>query len=321
MEQNGALTKKQYRKTGLESYKLAATFQKQTHNEPWYIVEDTPGADIEKTTWEATNWTGFNVFNATNVWTYNNDIYVSDPSPEAGRRGTSDYILNKETGSWEAAPFTWNETLYQRNPGITTPVSYKHDLYRLATTATSGRKVFILNKETNVWEVSTMTLDDFNFTFDAEHTFTDGKDIYGTNGSAIYKHNKETDMWDLWRETIWNETYAYVDAALWFYKGNIYYSMGSDKQYILNKDTNTWEKHTWNGFTDLYRAYFWTDGVHMYYSDNYDSSQYVLDIETNTWKVKNWINFPEAYRYRYDVWSDGENIYISSGKSVHYKLV
>ena len=70
-----------------------------------------------------------------------------------------------------------------------------------------------------------------------------------------------------------------------------------------------WIPTTWNGFTDFYGTYIWTDGENIYYSARAD--QYVLDRATSTWTEKTWNGLTNFYGQ--DVWTDGENIYYSIG--------
>ena len=90
--------------------------------------------------------------------------------------------------------------------------------------------------------------------------------------------------------------------------------------YYLSDGTNQyvlvngkWETKTWNGLTNFLGGYVWTDGNDIYYS--YGTKQYVLN--GNTWEAKVWnglTKFDESY-----IWTDGNNIYYSY-YSTHYVL-
>lgn len=275
------------------------------------ISEDNDFPAIsENTTWDVKTWNGCASFDALHVWFYEGNMYVTIPNPQ-----NPDYIFNKETDAWE--PITWNWSV-QVNPRYSPgkPFIYKHKLRRGAMTV-SGVKDFVFNKETNTWEVE--DLDSDYMSFDRDHTFTYGEDIYASSGTILYKFNRETEAWELWKETIWNESYSYVDSAVWFYKGNVYYSMGTNKQFVLNQETNVWEPKIWNGYTDLYGTYFWGDGKHVYYIEDKNISC-ILNPSTETWERVTWKNYPTGYEWRKDLWTDGENIYCSIG-SKQYVLV
>lgn len=316
IDEENTFIKKVYRRYTPNSYALDTVLQKQNLDDSWGQPGSGGSTAPKKTTWEAKAWSGFTGFLAEEVWFYDNNIYVYNSHCNIADP-ISDYILNKETDSWEDAAFAWSEALNPRGARLQKPWSYRHNLYRSAYCQSGGVKLFVLNTETNTWEVTAE--EEGMRVFNKQYTFTDGKDTYGTDNTTIYKFNKEADMWELWKETIWNEADPYDPGALWFFKGNVYYSMGSDKQYILNQETNTWEVQTWNGDSDLWGAYFWTDGVNMYYLESNPDRQYVLDTETNTWNDTGWSDLPEAYSTRHSLWTDGENIYISTNG--HYVLV
>ena len=64
---------------------------------------------------------------------------------------------------------------------------------------------------------------------------------------------------------------------IWKDNGIVYYSNG-EEQYVLNKETSTWEVKTWNGLTNFTSYHTWTDGTAIYYSKD-SSNQYVLNRE------------------------------------------
>ncbi len=98
-----------------------------------------------------------------------------------------------------------------------------------------------------------------------------------------------------------NGNYIWTDGE------NTYYS-NYDKQYILNKQTNFWEKITWTGLTSLVEGrYIWTDGENTYYSNG--SSHYVLK-DDNTWEKMTWQGNSSFYGYY--VWSNGVNVYLGN---------
>ena len=106
---------------------------------------------------------------------------------------------------------------------------------------------------------------------------------------------------------------AHMD--IWTDGENTYYSSSSE-QYVLNKETSTWEEKTWSGLTNFSGVYIWTDGESIYYSN--DTEQYVLNKETSTWSEKIWegLTNPNAVY----IWTDSTNIYYSNGLYEQYQL-
>ena len=140
--------------------------------------------------------------------------------------------------------------------------------------------------------------------------WTDGENIYYSNGSEQYVLDKSTSTW---QAKTWNGLTSFQGINVWTDGENIYYSNGSE-QYVLDKSTSTWQAKTWNGLTSFQGNNIWTDGENIYYS--FTSNQYVLDKATSTWTEKTWrLGQRGNYDKLYDllkgnnVWTDGENIY------------
>lgn len=109
--------------------------------------------------------------------------------------------------------------------------------------------------------------------------------------------------------------------------------IGGKLVWPLYKESDTWENMEWNGQTNIYARYVWTDGEKIYYSSG-TSSHWELDVATHTWIKKTWngrLVFIERLNddapsgwvlasNAQDVWSDGDNVYLStvySGWPVH----
>lgn len=150
--------------------------------------------------------------------------------------------------------------------------------------------------------------------------WTDGTNIYYSNGNTHYVLNKETNTWE--RKT-WNGLTTFTGSKIWTDGDNVYYetykSDGSTvtyTHYILDKATSTWSVKTWDGMVNFSCVCIWTDGTNVYCSGNSDV-QYVLNKQTDTWETKVWNG--DFKPYGYFVWSDGENIYYSD-YNTHYIL-
>ncbi len=115
--------------------------------------------------------------------------------------------------------------------------------------------------------------------FSAEHVWSDGDNIYYSNGSSQYKLNKSTLTWNT---KAWSGLTKFDGQYIWSDGNNIYYSESSD-QYVLNKSTSVWSKKTWSKLTSFYGNYVWSDGDNIYYS--YRSDQYIL-LKTPSYKAK-----------------------------------
>ena len=109
---------------------------------------------------------------------------------------------------------------------------------------------------------------DFNIYY-SKHIWTDGNNIYYSDGRLQYILNKDTYRWN--NITLWENSFV-SGYQIWTDGDNIYYSDPADNQKVLNKVTNTWETKTWNYNID--GRYIWTDGIYIYYS--YNGSNYVL---------------------------------------------
>lgn len=132
--------------------------------------------------------------------------------------------------------------------------------------------------------------------------WTDGENIYYSNGSNQYIFNKSASTWSrkIWNINIPHGNYIWTDGE------NIYCS-NYGQHYVLDKSTFTWEEKTWSGLTTFYGDYIWSDGENVYYSSG--SNQYILNKSTSTWTAKTWSGLT-SFDGRY-IWTDGENIYYS----------
>jgi len=146
----------------------------------------------------------------------------------------------------------------------------------------------------------------WGFTIQGSQIWTDGDNIYYSNGTT----QKVLDKLNIiWVNKTWTGLTNFSGQYIWKDEDNIYYSNGS-VQYVLDKTTSTWSTKTWTGLTDFTGGKVWTDGENIYYSDG--STQKILDRSTSTWSNKNWTGISTNNFYGHYVWTDGENIYCSS---------
>lgn len=173
---------------------------------------------------------------------------------------------------------------------------------------------YVLNKESGAWEQkdwSGLT------SFRGHQIWTDGTNIYYSNADLQYVLNKETLTWET---KVWNGETAELDGwFIWKDGDNIYHNTQYDfsgdekinRQYVLNKETDTWETKTWNGLDGFYGGGIWSDGENIYYSWWHD--HYIFNRENETWEVKTWDRLPYSPNGiigKY-IWTDGVNIYVN----------
>lgn len=109
-----------------------------------------------------------------------------------------------------------------------------------------------------------------------------------------------------WKEMTWKGMASFEGDQIWTDGVDYYYSAG-DKQYVLNRSTNTWSAITWKGCTSFYNS-IWTDGTDIYLSWN-SNNQYVLNRQTRTWTKMTWNGYNNIAASH--IWTDGVNIYYS----------
>ena len=143
--------------------------------------------------------------------------------------------------------------------------------------------------------------------FTGSNIWTNGDNIYYSNGSTQYVLNKSTSTWS---EKSWSGLTSFSGDSVWTDGDNIYYSSSSN-HYVLNKSTSTWSVKTWSGLSSFDRDYIWTDGDNIYYSSG--SNHYVLNKSTSTWSTKSWSGLTDFTGGT--IWTDGDNIYYSYDRS------
>ena len=155
--------------------------------------------------------------------------------------------------------------------------------------------------------------------FQGSEVWTDGVNLYTSEGSAQYVLNKSTSTWE---EKTWNnlpESGFYPNRDLWTDGVNIYLSMNDwdgDAQRVLNEATSTWEEKTWYGLTRFKAQQIWKDGDNIYYS--YNSNNYVLNKATSTWEPKTWYGLTNVDAEM--IWADGSSVYLSDWDENSYIL-
>ena len=259
--------------------------------------------------WSLLNW-GIDDFYKYNIWSIGEDIYYSDRDQQ--------YKMNKQDKTWE--PVIWNIDNFDDLQGS--------DIWEYKDNVYLGLK-YKLNKETNTWERKIwggITVIEGNC------IWSDGENIYYSNGSENYKLNKETNTWE---KMIWQELYNeqgnwnagnWKGYNIWSDGENIYYndSYSGNYSFKLNKETNTWEQMDWQGLDEAIEGCnIWTNGKQIFYelstyTQEYNSyGSYVLDLKTMKWKRIVWTTEDEYYISGVRPWTDGKNYYVGTS----YKII
>jgi hypothetical protein len=135
-----------------------------------------------------------------------------------------------------------------------------------------------------------------------------------TDGEATYYSN-EGDQYVLNKETLTWEPKSWNETISFgnrvWTDGENIYYSYEGHNYILDKSTSTWSTKSWNGLTRFDGRNIWSDGENIYYSESY--THYILDKDTSTWTTKSWSGLASSIGC--NIWTDGENIYYSSGNS------
>ena len=105
--------------------------------------------------------------------------------------------------------------------------------------------------------------------------WTDGANIYCSNGDSHYQLDKATSTW---QTKTWDGLSTFSGDDIWTDGANIYCSNGTWVQYQLDKVTSTWLSKDWQGIVDLAHFYgteIWQDNGGTVYFSN-EEAQYEL---------------------------------------------
>lgn len=226
------------------------------------------------------------------VWTDGDNIYFTS--------GRGSYILNKETSTWEEIDLGAGN--------ITTDDMWTDGENTYAYVY--GGAGYIFDKKKKKWLPK-----EFNVSFNGGGAvWTDGENIYAYNGANEYLWNKENQSWEVIPS---NVPQNFASILVWSDGTNTYCS-NNGNNYVLDKATHTWSAKEWNGLTNINGSFVWFDGKNVHYSDGSSIPQnikhYVLDIETSTWEEISYSS-EVGYFTGNNVWTDGENVYISYKKN------
>jgi hypothetical protein len=162
--------------------------------------------------------------------------------------------------------------------------------------------------------------------FDSDHIWTDGDNIYYSDWSTQKVLDKSTSTWS---DKTWNGFTEFGGNNIWTDGTDIYCSTqeeiegrDTERTYVLDKATSTWSLKQWNWSpADLADYYGWgiqniidiNNTIYDIIDDEYNNM--VLDKSTSTWSK---ITYPfgdskpgSGVTSSY-IWTDGDNYYVSS---------
>ncbi len=271
-------------------------------------VKDSNVTKVYDYAWKDKEWSGLDKFEGDNIWSDGNHVFYSN--------GSQQYILNKETSTWEKIKMFTDKEIYTPKH---TNIDIELKLFR-ENIWTDGTDIYYSDLNLQYELIKNITdvphqmrwvpmkwkgLDIFN----GSYIWKDGNDIYYSDGNKSYILDKQNHSWSIKKF----KGYKVYGDHIWTDGTNVYYS-NLEKQYILDRSTCTWNEKQWEGSLSKFDSKnIWTDGNDIYYSLGYEN-QKVLDKSTSTWKDKFWIengNFPSIGS---KVWKDKENIYYTTDR-------
>ena len=145
----------------------------------------------------------------------------------------------------------------------------------------------------------------FTGNFRAEYLWTDGKDIYFSQGAIHLKLDIKTKTWSTMSWTGLTDIYS---NKIWSDEYNIYW--GKEKK--LNISEHSWEDFTWNNAPGTMDGYYvWTDGKEIYhtYGSKGAGSTYLIDSKTKTFTSVPIFDEVDHGVNGGHIWTDGYDIY------------
>mgnify|MGYP003299458485 CR=1 FL=1 len=153
--------------------------------------------------------------------------------------------------------------------------------------------------------------------FDRKKLWTDGNNVYYSTDSTQLELVIDFQGRMHWGPRSWTATQGgsvSLDGNyIWTDNTDIYYTKGSTS-FILNKDTMTWDRITFN--QSVAGDNIWTDGTNIYFSNS--NRQFIFDKETKQWSAMTWNGLTSLYGNY--VWTDGTDIYYNTYPTVTFML-
>lgn len=184
--------------------------------------------------------------------------------------------------------YLWSDGDYWYIDSSSNSVHYKFDLVNESVTS-------------NTWNVS-------NNNIEGDKIWTDGTDIYCSNGNgSTYLFDKTNKTWSSINfgsgdvSTIYGQ-YVWSDGT------DVYYGY-SGTNYTFHKSDRSWHNDGAPSFSSFDGRYVWTDGTEIYYDNGYDKKK----LDNGSWT--NRTGATTSYLVK---WTDGVYVYASSNASYTY---
>lgn len=188
--------------------------------------------------------------------------------------------------------------------------SYKNEIYCNGSGGSLHLTKDSNGNYTNVWENK-----QWNVRISGKYIWTDGTNVYYSEGTKQYKLNDSTLTWT---EQTWTGLTDFYGSYIWTDGTDIYFSEASRQYKLVGTD---WFKQTWTGLGELYGDGIWKYNDSIYYSRA--KSQYKLNKNTINWSSIDWGNLDSFQGY--DIWYFNDKVYCSynithTSRYAHYVL-
>ena len=138
--------------------------------------------------------------------------------------------------------------------------------------------------------------------------WTDGENIYYSNGSTHYVLDRDTSTWT---SVTWNGVSNFFGSYIWTDGTDVYLASSGNSNYVLNKETSTWSSADISG-PQITPSDIFCDGNILYMSNSNFSAKLLKGQKT--WESINWTT-DTGSGITIDgsnVWTDGQHIYYSN---------
>lgn len=170
----------------------------------------------------------------------------------------------------------------------------------------------LLNTQVPLLEPDTWTVKTWNGLTNIlpNNIWTDGENIYHSNGSTHYVLDRDTSTWT---SVTWNGVSNFFGSYIWVDGTDVYLATSSgNSNYVLNKETSTWSSADISG-PQITPSDIFCDGNILYMSNSSFSAKLLKGQKT--WESIKWIT-DTGSGITIDgsnVWTDGQHIYYSNG--------
>ena len=211
--------------------------------------------------WEEKIWKlpeDLQAIDGSRIWTDGGNIYLYR---WVSQYNYTNYILDKSNDTWSEISISGMLNFGDAVKGIWQDGKYSYNSFW------HGGRNFNLrfDKDTLTWSAINWSPSTLNTNFSSAYVWTDGENIYYSNGSEHYILQRGTLNWTA---VSWYGLTNFIGSWVWTDGENIYYSYDST-HYVLDKATSTWYTKTWTGLNSFTGNNIWTDGENIYMANDY----------------------------------------------------